>query len=71
MARNTKKETLGYKLCFAKQKLHNNEYQGIFFLSYFHFSSLLKKKTNHSGNALEVNDKVIENADMWKSLHSK
>ena len=40
-------------------------------LTYFHFSSLLMKKPNHSGKVLEVNDKVVENADMWKSLQSK
>ena len=30
-----------------------------------------EKKTNYSGNALGINDKVIENSDMCKSLKSK
>lgn len=37
----------------------------------FHFSSLPKKGPNHSENTLEVNDKVIENADIWKYLSEK
>ena len=54
----------GEAYCFARKVLS-------LMCKYFHFSSLLMKKPNHSGKALEVNDKVIENADMWKSLQSK